>query len=148
MCCFLSPLEYVLFTLMSCFTVHLNTTSPIWLTLLLLWFIWDYIIPSNLVCMHVVIVLVATSPGSMDKFVIRKATSLGTKRTICWFSGLIWFRLWAATTREGCSNWIRQSVGLQGQAILHDYSLMANESTDIASQEELYISMCTLARAK
>jgi len=37
---------------------------------------------SNLVCMHVVIVLVATPPGSMDKFVIRKATSQGTKRTI------------------------------------------------------------------
>lgn len=83
MCCFLSPLEYVLFTLMSCFTVHLNTTSPIWLTLLLLWFIWDYIMPSNLVCIHVVIVLlVATPPGSMDKFVIRKATSQGTKRAI------------------------------------------------------------------
>jgi len=39
--------------------------------------------PSNLVCIHVVIVLlVATPPGSMDKFVIRKATSQGTKRAI------------------------------------------------------------------
>ena len=40
--------------------------------------------PSNLVCMHVVTVLVATLPGRMDKFVIRKgkATSQGTKRAI------------------------------------------------------------------
>jgi len=38
--------------------------------------------PSNLVCMHVVMVLVDTPPGSMDKFIIRKATSQGTKRTI------------------------------------------------------------------
>ena len=70
MCCFLSPLDYV-------FLFYLNTI-PIWLTLL---FIWDYIMPSNLVCMHVVIVPVATPPGSMEKFVIRKATSQGTKRT-------------------------------------------------------------------
>ena len=35
--------------------------------------------PSNLVCMHVVIVLV---PGSMDKFVFRKATSHGTKEPL------------------------------------------------------------------
>jgi len=54
----------------------------IWLTLLL-WFIWDYIMPSNLVCIHVVIVLlVATPPGSMDKFVIRKATSQELKEPL------------------------------------------------------------------